>query len=139
MSPTPAVYDCTIFAQALISKKGPGGACLVAAQDGRVRLYVSEYVMSEIRALPPKLPARLGVTQHRVDRLVRDLGKYAEVVEIIPSVFTYDRDPDDAHYVDLSLATGANLIVSRDNDLLDLMADGNAGRSCGTSTRPSGS
>ena len=38
----------------------------------------------------------------------------------MPSVFEYERDPDDAHYVNLALAANARLIVSRDNDLLAL-------------------
>jgi predicted nucleic acid-binding protein len=37
-------------------------------------------------------------------------------------VFAYTRDPDDAHYVNLALAAGADVIVSRDRDLLDLVA-----------------
>jgi predicted nucleic acid-binding protein len=41
----------------------------------------------------------------------------------VPAVFTYDRDPDDAHYVDLAVAAQAKLIVSRDRDRLDLMDD----------------
>lgn len=44
----------------------------------------------------------------------------------VPSVFNYPRDPDDAHYVDLAVATQAFLVVSRDKDLLDLMHDSNA-------------
>ena len=38
-----------------------------------------------------------------------------------PETFVYERDPDDAHYVNLALAADAKLIVSRDKDLLDLM------------------
>jgi len=33
----------------------------------------------------------------------------------------YDRDPDDAHDVNLAEATRADFLGSRDNDLLDLM------------------
>ena len=45
----------------------------------------------------------------------------ATVLEGFPTPFVYDRDPDDAHYVNLALACGGKLIVSRDKDLLDLM------------------
>ncbi len=50
-----------------------------------------------------------------------NLPSAAVVMPIVPEVWTYARDPDDAHYVNLALATGARLIVSRDKDLLDLM------------------
>jgi predicted nucleic acid-binding protein len=32
-------------------------------------------------------------------------------------VFEYERDTDDAHYIDLAVACRAKLIVSRDRDL----------------------
>ncbi len=38
-----------------------------------------------------------------------------------PELFAYQRDPEDAHYVNLAVAADARLIVSRDKDLLDLM------------------
>jgi predicted nucleic acid-binding protein len=44
----------------------------------------------------------------------------------VPTAFEYPRDPDDAPYINLAIATGANLIVSRDRDLLDLMQPGSA-------------
>lgn len=45
----------------------------------------------------------------------------AVLVRTVPQRFTYKRDPDDAHYVDLALETSSTLIVSRDKDLLSLM------------------
>ena len=39
---------------------------------------------------------------------------------------SYTRDPDDAHYVNLAITCEAMLVVSRDQDLLDLMHDSNA-------------
>ena len=40
--------------------------------------------------------------------------------------FHYSRDPDDSKFVNLAIACGGMLVVSRDRDLLDLMSDTNA-------------
>ena len=119
-APIAAVFDCSVFAQALINPRGPAAACLTAAQEGRVRLFVSEYVLGEVRELADKLPPRVRPSPERVDRLVGELARYAHAVVDVPAQFQYPRDPDDAHYVDLALAAGATYVVSRDRDLLDL-------------------
>lgn len=45
----------------------------------------------------------------------------AEFVEKVPTHFTYSRDPNDEPYLNLAIETEAIFLVSRDNDLLDLM------------------
>jgi predicted nucleic acid-binding protein len=40
-----------------------------------------------------------------------------------PHAFMLPRDPNDEMDIDLAIASGALLVVSRDNDLLDLMHD----------------
>jgi putative PIN family toxin of toxin-antitoxin system len=121
--PIRVVFDCTVFAQALINPKGPAGSCLTAAQGGQVRLFVSDFVIREIHELPQKLPTRLCVTPERVHALILDLAKYTEPIDKVPEVFMYQRDPDDAHYVNLADAAKATFLVSRDKDLLDLAFD----------------
>jgi uncharacterized protein len=120
-TPERVVFDCTVFAQALINPRGPAGACVIAAQSGRLRLFISEYVLAEVRELPGKLPPKLRVDAGRVEAFIFDLAKYSELIEAVPELFVYPRDPDDAHYVNLAMAAQARLIVSRDRDLLDLM------------------
>lgn len=41
----------------------------------------------------------------------------------VPEVALLARDPKDEPYINLALAAGAAFLVSRDNDLLDLMTD----------------
>lgn len=120
-APGRVVFDCTVFAQALINPKGPAGACVTAAQSGRLRLFVSEYVLTEVRELSGKLPPKLRVDANWVETFIFDLAKYSESIAAVPELFVYARDPDDAHYVNLALAANARLIVTRDRDLLDLM------------------
>jgi putative PIN family toxin of toxin-antitoxin system len=116
------VYDCNIYVQALLNMNGPAGSCVRRALGKQVSLFVSEPLISEIRNTPNKpTPARLGVTMQRTEILIANILEVATLVVDVPIVFTYDRDPDDAHYVNLALAAKAKLIVSRDRDLLDLM------------------
>ena len=51
----------------------------------------------------------------------RTFGAAATLLAEVPERFQYERDPDDAHYVNLALVARAKCIVSRDGDLLDLV------------------
>ena len=45
----------------------------------------------------------------------------ATVIKNVPQIFNYARDPKDEKYINLAVAAGAEYIISRDTDLLDLM------------------
>jgi putative PIN family toxin of toxin-antitoxin system len=115
------VFDCMIYAQAIVSEKGPAGACLEHVMAGKLKLIWSEYVLREIRELPAKLPNRLQVTSERVELFIATITPYAENVAVVPHVYDNPFDPDDSPYIDLALTAGANLITTRDGDLLRLM------------------
>jgi len=93
------------------------------ALDGKVSLFVSPAVVEELRdvASRPKVFAKLGLTASWVQEFLEAVEIAATVLTSVPLLFAYERDPDDAHYVNLALAADAKLIVSRDKDLLDLM------------------
>lgn len=119
-----AVFDCNVYFQSLINEEGPAGLCVSAALRGEANLFVSRFVMEEIRrtGTDPALRAKFrNITDQRLNRLIANVEKIAKVVAKIPVQFVYDRDPDDAHYVNLALAANAPCVVSRDNDLLALM------------------
>jgi uncharacterized protein len=119
--PVRVVYDCNIFVQALINPKGPAGRCVAEVQAGRAILFVSAFILDEVRESYRKIPAKYGVTSQQAETLATALAALAAVVDDVPVVFSYERDPDDAHYVNVALAAKARLVVSRDRDLLDLM------------------
>jgi putative PIN family toxin of toxin-antitoxin system len=52
--------------------------------------------------------------------LVQDYERLVEIVEPEPLPDPICRDPDDDHVLACATAAGADLIVSRDKDLLDL-------------------
>lgn len=124
----PAVFDCNVFLQAMLSTRGSAHACWQAVLAGEVKLYVSPFILAEVRQLPdhPKLRRFPQLTNDRVERFIEGIMDAANLVADPPHVFLYPRDPDDASYVDLALSTGAMLIVTHDKDLLDLMSDSNA-------------
>src|SRR5687768_8931483 len=125
--PTRAVFDCNIFLQALANPLGSAGRCVQAALDGRFDLFLDRVVVDELIdvASRPVVARKLRILPTRVSELITELNARAVFVNQVPAVFSYARDPDDAHYVNLAIATGAYLIVSRDKDMLDLMNDAN--------------
>jgi putative PIN family toxin of toxin-antitoxin system len=90
---------------------------------GKSHPYVSPHVIEEIRDVTsrPKLVARFKLRADRVNALLENLPKAAVMIALVPEIWKYNRDPDDAHYVNLALTIDARLIVTRDKDLLDLM------------------
>ena len=115
------IFDCNIFAQALMNPHGPAGACVQAALDGQVTLFIADFVISEVREIPNKpTPAKAGVTPEKTENLVQLVLVKAEYVSSFPAVFVHPIDDDDSDYVNLALAADAKLIVSRDRHLLNL-------------------
>ena len=116
------VFDCNVYLQAIGSPNGPAGRCLQLALDREVTLFTSPKVLEELRevAARPRLAAKFRFTPERLENVITAIEIAATSVESFVESFAYDRDPDDAHYVNLALAAGAEFIVSRDRDLLDL-------------------
>lgn len=123
-----AVFDCNVYAQALINSRGPAGVLVREVQYGHVRLVISDYVLAEIQALPRKVPARYNLTDRKVETFLVDLIASATKVASVPSAFDYPRDPADAAYVDLAVAGNAEYLVTRDRDLLALASNTPEGR-----------
>ncbi len=118
------VYDCMVFLQGLISESGVAVNCFELFENGIVELFVSEEVLAEIQDVitRPKLQAKYSrLTDERAEKLVEVLKTKATLVKNVPPVFNYARDPKDEKYINLAVAAGAEFIISRDTDLLDLM------------------
>lgn len=98
--PKRVVFDCNIFAQALMNPIGPAGACVDLAINGRLALFISNFVLEEIRDLPNKpTPRRVGVTAKKAESLISLIIDCAVLIAIPPPVFVHPVDPDDSHYV----------------------------------------
>lgn len=120
------VYDCGVFLQGLLSEASPAVACLELVEQDRVLLVMSEAILAEIKDVlsRPRLRERNpSLTDEKVENLIDLISERAEFVEIMPPHFSYPRDPNDEPYLNLAIETEAVFLVSRDNDLLDLMTD----------------
>ena len=120
------VFDCMIFLQGLIKKRGAAVECLEAFENGDVKLFVSEEILREIGDVltRSKLQAKFSLlTAERVEKLLLTLRQKAVLVKNVSSLFNYSRNPKDEKYINLAVEAQADYIVSRDRDLLDLMTD----------------
>ena len=121
--PTAAVFDCNVFIQAMLSNRGPAYACYEQLEQGTVQVFCTESVLAEL----DRVRWYRSVQKHRhltADRVNRFISRVRELVTLIPEVprvIELPRDPDDAKYLDIAIATNAMLVVTRDRDLLDLM------------------
>ena len=120
--PERAVFDCNVLLQALLSSRGPAGRLLEAAKAGRLTLFISAYGIEELREVASRsnVQRKFRVSQQMIEDFCHNLLGHATLMEIVPHVFDFPRDPDDAHYIDLAVAANAKLVVSRDKDLLSL-------------------
>jgi len=115
------VFDCNVFAQALITPAGHAADCINLVRAKRVTLFWSSYVLAEIRRIPDKAtPRKLGITIEKAEALITLLAPFATTMDEPPAIYEHPTDPKDSHYVNLALAAGASLIVSRDKHLLNL-------------------
>lgn len=120
---TRVVFDCNIFLQAVSAPKGPAGRCIQLVFDKKLALFFSPRVFEELCEVlsRPTVFTKLKLTPVWAERFLEAIESVGMVLNGFAKSFTYDRDPDDAHYVNLALAANADFIVSRDKDLFDLM------------------
>lgn len=121
-----AVFDCMVFLQGAARPQGPARGCFRLVDEGAVILCVSPDILAEVRDVltRPKTQQKFPLlSPEAVETFVQNAGSKAVVVSEVPRVFPLERDPKDEPYLNLALATGAQYLVSRDKDLLDLMKD----------------
>lgn len=132
MSPTaPAipkvVFDCNVFLQALVNPDGPAGRCKQLVDRGEIELFVSEDVLAEVAEVLSRPRTREfapALTLEVIEAFIADIRLKSICLRNVPEEYSFERDPKDEQYINLAIVAGAKFIVSRDNDLLDLMKPG---------------
>ncbi len=122
--PPVCVLDCVTFVQALISETGPAVRCLDLLEERAYLLVISRETLAEIREVLARSSLRdryPQLTDERVDHLTQMILAKGKYLRTIRKRYRFPRDPDDEPYLNLAIAAGAEFLVTRDKDLLDLM------------------
>jgi uncharacterized protein len=118
------VFDCNVFVQGIANRNSPARKALRMFFDGVVSLFVSEPILREVRDVlsRPEICRQLpGINDRIVKAFLTKLEAKAILITNIPEEFHYERDPDDEIYINLAIVANALYLVTRDQDLLDLM------------------
>lgn len=122
------VFDCNVFLQALVNPNGHAGRCKQLVDRGEVELFVSEEVLAEMAEVLSRPRTRMlapALTLEVIEAFIADVRLKSICLQNVPEEYRFERDPKDACYINLAIVAGAKFIVSRDNDLLDLMNPNN--------------
>jgi putative PIN family toxin of toxin-antitoxin system len=121
------VFDCMVFLQTTARPGGPAARLFVDfVEAGRLTLFVSDTILAEVQDVlaRPRIRAKNpAITDDVVNAFRERVEQVAQRIDPVPSLFILPRDPDDEPYLNLAIATRADYLVTRDNDMLDLMQD----------------
>ena len=108
--------DTNIYISALIFAGLPR-QFLLAAEDARIHLFISEPIRLELRRI---LQTKFSWSNVRVNEAMLQLKSCRELVRPIEMLDVIKEDPDDNRVLECGVAARARFIVSGDNDLLRL-------------------
>jgi len=118
------VFDTNIYIQAFLNSSGESGQCFSLASSGKIELFITKPVLEEIVNVinrPSVLSFLPDATGEQIEIFVSSISEMANVVEVPSGIFNFSRDPKDEIIVELAVGSEAEFIVTRDNDLLELM------------------
>ncbi|HTV49118.1 MAG TPA: putative toxin-antitoxin system toxin component, PIN family [Phycisphaerae bacterium] len=123
------VFDCNTIIQAVAFQNGPAAMCLRLVELGRIQLFFSKATLVEWRRTlesPAIRDISSNMTPERIGAFLQRLTYRATRIRSVPRKMRYPRDPNDEPYINLCIAARADYLVSRDNDLLELMSENSA-------------
>lgn len=120
------VFDCMVFLQAAGRPFSPANACLKLVYDGHLQLFLTPSIFAEIQDVLHRPKVRRSfplLDDEAVTQMLNTVLQTAVMVETMPERYVLERDVKDSIYINLAIAAQAHYLVSRDNDLLDLMEE----------------
>ncbi|MEK7831313.1 MAG: putative toxin-antitoxin system toxin component, PIN family, partial [Acidobacteriota bacterium] len=111
--------------QAAAKEESNAAACLRLAENHHVQLFISRAIIKEVEDVLSRdfIRARFKtLTDTSVRAFIERLREASDLVRTVPRHFNYEcRDVKDEPYINLAIEPQSHYLVSRDNDLLDLM------------------
>ena len=116
------VLDTNVLLSGLMAPDGAPGHILAAWFEARFDVVMSIEQLAETgRALRyPKIHRKLKWDDQRIEQFIRQLYIRAEVIDPGSTSVEVPRDPRDTPILATLIASGANVLVSGDRDLLEL-------------------
>ena len=118
------IFDTVTLVQSTINPQGPARKCLAYFEQGKISIAVSRDTLAEVKDVLSRQYIRQRyehITDEIVAALIELLSYRGIYLRQVRQHFTYPRDPKDEPQLNLAIEVQADYLISRDNDLLDLM------------------
>jgi uncharacterized protein len=125
-TPVSVVADTVIYLQASINQTNVASSFLRRVDAGEIQLYISRQMIEEIRDVLTRPEIRVKnarLSDQALEAFIESIEQQAILIDPLPSHFSYARDPDDEHVLNLAIEAKAAFIISHDKDLLALMEE----------------
>ncbi|MEL7238292.1 MAG: putative toxin-antitoxin system toxin component, PIN family [Planctomycetota bacterium] len=116
------VLDTNVYFQAMIRPAGPARRLLDALALGKGVNLICNALLAEFSevCMRPKLASKFAITRERLGAYLAHVRRFSKTMKDVGDVFVFKRDPKDAFIVNLAVTGKADVLVSRDLDLLEL-------------------
>lgn len=112
-----AVLDTNVWIAAALSGGFSESIIQLAVEHRAVDIVCSEEILAEVAG---KLRSKFKWEEARIENFSDKIRKIAKIVVIAENLSVIKRDPDDNKILECAVAGEANLIVSADQDLIEL-------------------
>ena len=119
------VLDTNVIVAGLAYPAGPPGRIVAAWRSGALQVVLSAWILAECERVLPRLQPYTRLTLAEIQELVDRMAFEAEVVKPDPAALAqaadaHIRDAADEPVLATLLASGADMLVTGDKDLLAL-------------------
>lgn len=119
------VADANVFVSAALgrSPESPSVRIINAALDGRIELVMSPALLAEVANVLSRPRIRRRLSAEDAQLFLADIATQVAMVADPANPPKVCRDPDDDYLVGLANASGAEMLVTGDDDLLAVEPD----------------